>query len=130
MTATETIRQAVQLMRTNAQAATAGPWTTALVWSPDATVTSGIYSDAHPTGTAKSVVVGSRRRGTGGVRDPRDARHMASWQPVVALAVADWLEDEAERIDSTPYMVDADWIERNYRAALAVARAYIEAASR
>lgn len=27
-----------------------------------------------------------------------DAEHIASWHPAVALAVADWLEDEADRI--------------------------------
>lgn len=51
--------------------------------------------------------------------------HCASWTPVVAFSVAGWLEDEADRIDDTPYLVDDDWVERNYRAPLATARAYL-----
>ncbi|WP_446218926.1 hypothetical protein [Micromonospora sp. IBHARD004] len=51
--------------------------------------------------------------------------HCASWHPVAAIAVADWLEDEAVQIDDTPYRVDDDWVERNYRAPLAAARAYL-----
>jgi hypothetical protein len=56
-------------------------------------------------------------------------RHCAALTPTVAIFLADWLEDEAVRIDDTPYQVDSDWIERNYRAALAVARAYLDDAA-
>jgi hypothetical protein len=51
--------------------------------------------------------------------------HCAALTPRVAIFLADWLEDEAERLVATPYRVDDDWIERNYRAPLAVARAYL-----
>jgi hypothetical protein len=40
----------------------------------------------------------------------------------VAAPLAELLEDEAERIEDTPYRVDDEWVERNYRAPLAVAR--------
>lgn len=124
-----TLRQAAQLMRANAEAATEGPWTTSLVWSPDSHATSGIYSAAHPAGSTASEVVASGRRGAkgfGGIRNPRDARHIGCWQPAVALAVADWLDLEAsmaeKRGDNSP--------EGHTFHALAVARAYIEAANR
>lgn len=51
--------------------------------------------------------------------------HCASWRPAAAVAVAALLEDEAYRIEDTEYAVDADWIERNYRAVLSVARSYL-----
>lgn len=50
--------------------------------------------------------------------------HCAAFTPTVAVLLAAWLEDEAVRIEDTPYRVDDDWVERNYRAPLAVARAY------
>ncbi|MEU0078624.1 hypothetical protein ABZY58_12060 [Micromonospora tulbaghiae] len=122
----ETLRQASLLMQANAVAATKGPWTTALVWSPDSAVTSGIYSNAHPTGTPESEVASPARkaaRGAGGIRDPRNARHMCSWQPSVALAVAAWLDREAFDAERrVPVHVEP--------AALAVANAYLEAAAR
>ncbi|MER7331613.1 MULTISPECIES: hypothetical protein [unclassified Micromonospora] len=126
MTDVEILRHASKLMQAHAVAATQGPWTSSLVWSPDSHATSGIYSNAHPTGTPASEVVASGRRGArgfGGIRDPRNARHIVSWQPPVALAVAAWLDREvfnAER--RVPVYVEP--------SALAVARAYIEAAAR
>lgn len=49
--------------------------------------------------------------------------HIASWHPVVAMAVADWLEKQADMSDSgngIPAMSG-----RGYEQALAVARAYL-----
>lgn len=140
----DTLRQAAQLIRANAEAATDGPWTTSLVWSPDSHATSGIYSTAHPAGSTASEVVASGRRNTkgfGGIRNPRDARHMAAWQPAVALAVADWLDAEAsihEMVTAAGITVRAhtsgkftvNALESTLPQALAVARAYIEAATR
>jgi len=40
--------------------------------------------------------------------------------------VADMLEREADNLESVPYMVDDDWIERNYRDPLGAARAYLD----
>ncbi|RKR92817.1 hypothetical protein BDK92_7299 [Micromonospora pisi] len=51
--------------------------------------------------------------------------HCAAWHPAAATTVAELLEEEADRIEDTEYRVDADWIERNYRAVLWVARAYL-----
>lgn len=46
------------------------------------------------------------------------AHYVASWHPVVALAIADWLEDVAGRSAQNPHWYAADH-------ALAVARAYL-----
>lgn len=51
--------------------------------------------------------------------------HCAAFTPAVAVLLAAWLEDQADRIDDTPYRVDDDWVERNYRAPLDTARAYL-----
>lgn len=58
-----------------------------------------------------------------------DAEHIASWHPAVALAVADWLDATATRIDAgrDPQhggRRNHSW--RGSREALAVARAYLD----
>ncbi|MFG2046189.1 hypothetical protein ACGFIW_01995 [Micromonospora sp. NPDC048935] len=45
--------------------------------------------------------------------------------PLFLSHVADMLEREADELESVPYRVDTDWIERNYRDPLATARAYL-----
>lgn len=64
------LREAAALMRERAEAATPGPWT---------------YEDA-PNGFPPMV------------DKPHlsDAEHIASWHPAVALAVADWLDAQAD----------------------------------
>jgi hypothetical protein len=56
------------------------------------------------------------------------AEHIASWHPAVALAVADWLDGEAERME-TAWLLAGISTSENRRAqpALAVARAYLGA---
>ena len=53
--------------------------------------------------------------------EPRLAAHIASWHPAVALAVADWLADEAAGAQTATGQPTAH--------ALAVARAYLGEAS-
>jgi hypothetical protein len=109
----EEIRRAAALMRERAQAATPGPWR------------------VGPEGSEGSYLLPS----LGGIRersrfigilngrvqpeDGHNAAHVASWHPVVALAVADWLDGTADATESEPehYPVDLQ--------ALAVARAYL-----
>lgn len=55
------------------------------------------------------------------------ARHIASWHPAVALAVADWLEATAVRCDMARERGNHSW--RGSRQALAVADAYLGSAS-
>lgn len=104
----ELLRRAADVLRKSAVAATAGPWVASPVDSPDALVTSAVYSYAHPTGTPESEVVGATRRAgrSGqGIRQGNDARYLALMHPPVALALAAVLdsaadcEDEVEAFD-------------------------------
>ena len=92
MTTTETpaaeLRAAAKLIRERAEGIGPGPWTPSVV-----TVTAGAahFADpAHDVAMVKSATAKIAICGT-----PYDAEHIASWHPVVALAVADWLETEA-----------------------------------
>lgn len=91
----ELLKRAAMVLRKGADAATAGPWIASPVDSPDALVTSAVYSYAHPTGTPESEVVGAtRKRGDRGqgIRRGNDARFIALMHPPVALALADLLD--------------------------------------
>lgn len=107
-TPAETIRRAATLMRQRAQAATGSPWHASPVYSKDASATSGVYSHAHPAGSAESEVVASGRikPGYGGIRRGANAEHIASWHPAVALAVAAWLD--VELADMNGYFEEQD----------------------
>lgn len=76
----EVLRRAASLMRERAEAATKGPWTTdvGLIISnpgPNAKYVADCYDE--PEASAD------------------DAKHVASWHPAVALAVADLLDEIA-----------------------------------
>jgi hypothetical protein len=88
---------AAKLLRERATAATPGPWVPSIVRSPRSTVTSGIYSHAHPAGSAASEIAASGRKGRecGGVTNPDNATYIALMHPGVGLALADWLDREA-----------------------------------
>lgn len=59
-------------------------------------------------------------RGIGtGYRKPIES-HIASWHPAVALAVADWLDSYAERMEVLGHAIGS-----NHGQALAVATAYL-----
>ncbi|MFG1846703.1 hypothetical protein [Micromonospora carbonacea] len=112
------LRMAAEKMTERANAATPGPWFE--------TIQSARYGGIVAAGTdAYPAHDGYGGHLIGESMSPANRAHVASWAPAVAVAVAGWLEDEACRIDDTPYRVDDDWIERNYRAPLAVARAYL-----
>lgn len=76
----ETLRRAAALMRERAEAATGSPWRAvegaSFGWWVERPHLGDVALDLHG----------------------ENARHIASWHPTVALAVAEWLEDEAERI--------------------------------
>jgi len=76
----ETLRRAAALMRERANSASDGPWTT------------GEY--AMSVMSNGSNILNGCCDGDG-YTDHADAEHIASWHPAVALAVADWLDDEA-----------------------------------
>lgn len=87
----ETLREAASLMRERAEAALAS--------AP---------GDANWHAVSSLMADG---------KTPRDAEHIASWHPAVALAVADWLESEVNEWGDLPHMLNPH--------ALAVARAYL-----
>lgn len=98
----ELLREASRAMRERAQAATS--WSGSADWFPSS---STVQSSGGWVVTAS----------------PRTVEHIASWSPVVALAVADWLE----RVALTAAEVDLRDPLPNTEAhdALAVARAYL-----
>lgn len=118
----ETLRRAAALMRERAEAATPGPWE----FRPRRGFQS--VSDSPATigfvDTAGYFVM--LREGMWATEN--DMSYVASWHPAVALAVADWLDATAARIDAgrDPQhggRRNHSW--RGSREALAVARAYL-----
>ena len=112
-----TIRRAAALMRERAQAATEGPWEHPL---PNE-VTFGYHQDgSRHTATWIATTDAGDEIGEDG--ENANAEHIASWHPVVALAVAEWLEAAlvmAELAESEGAFINP----RSY--ALKVARAYL-----
>lgn len=98
MTPAEELRAAANVLDHAAARATAPPWHASLVYSPDATGTSAVYSYAHPTGTVESEVVASGRirSGYGGIRNPHNAVWIKLMSPAVAAPLIDWLNSEAK----------------------------------
>ncbi|MFI7073618.1 hypothetical protein [Micromonospora sediminicola] len=88
MNATDTIREAARLIRERAEAATPGPYFTTgkssryggMVAEP---------TDGHPEHD------GYDGHLIGESMSEANRSHLAGWSPVVALAVADWLDFEA-----------------------------------
>jgi hypothetical protein len=154
MTAAETLQRAAKMMRERAEAATPGPWERPLDTRHKDFIGAALPEDEEPhtwqggiipeslgqhkgyqyryAGQRERVCVvqcptdslGDHARKRGG----RDLEYIASMHPGVALAVADWLDDEAERAagmagyedsDAYPLMLDG------FRHPLAVARAYL-----
>lgn len=94
------LREAAAKMRERAEAATPGPW----AYYEHSIIRPAELKD----GRAPSYSAAYHRE---------DAEHIASWHPTVALAVADWLDDEAEWLEAGSTAED--------NPALAVARAYL-----
>jgi hypothetical protein len=108
VTPAEELREAARLMRERAQAATPGPW-------------GGYEADA-----ANYVVdySGDDEGVLGPVAeqlDTADAEHIASWHPMAALAVADWLDATAAGVGWHSLSPRGPYVE----GAIAVARAYL-----
>lgn len=107
----ETLRNAAALMRKRAEAAEKvhkSPWKpmgAKSVVYPMTKRISGTVAESYPTG--------------GSQQQAATTEHIASWHPVVALAVADWL-------DRSAYLWDfGDIGTANKEHALAVATAYL-----
>lgn len=98
------LREAASKMRERAEAATPGPWVAYgdhLVWP----------SNKGPAANDPVLAM------LGDAHDD-SAEHIASWHPAVALAVADWLDEEADS-----WTGDEDGIP--YYRAYIVATAYL-----
>lgn len=107
----ELLRRAASLMRERAEGATPGPWE---VYSGPRKmyVESVAAEDAsgNPVPIMQSIDRGAFA----------DVGHIASWHPVVALAVADWLDDALE---AHLHVRVGNY--RSYLKAVEVARAYL-----
>lgn len=102
----ETLRRAANLMRERAAVAQPGPWFAGN--APTVRVIRALHPDAGPQ-VAQS---GARRA-------DNTFPHIASWQPAVALAVADWLDHTADACVKG-YAAPSEAAD-----ALAVSRAYL-----
>ena len=117
-TPSQELRQAAKLMRERAEAATPGAWKHMCLGSEGCLV-------IRDSGTI-------RERGHGRVArfgckewhpDHADAEYVAAMDPLVALALADWLDNEAHAAEAIPSTSPA--LGLLIRHALAVARAYL-----
>lgn len=112
----EVLRQAAALMRERAADADSvrgpGAWHIETAWCD---LTESSYAVKSPGG---AVVHGSCEE---------EAAHIASWHPAVALAVADWLDDEAEEVENASRICirGLEGLDVTDENALAVARAYL-----
>lgn len=103
-TPAETLRAAARTMRERASAAATAPWRPV----------SALY-DGEPYGAVVGAdgiaenpldwIVATGRQAAGSKSQVSDVDHIASWHPLVALAVADWLvQAEARGPESTDYL--------------------------
>ena len=116
------LRTAAKWMRKRAEAATPGPWRpVSALYQDDAF--SAVLDDRGDVDDPRTWLVGS---GLGAVNPAGTVDHIASWHPLVALAVADWLEVEAAAADLVANdPVTAKAVGLPDKRALAVARAYL-----
>jgi hypothetical protein len=99
----EILREAAALMRARAEAATSDPWP---------------WQSRPNLARRNSITIQTRnQKFLAHYCDEAFADHAASWHPTVALAVADWLEQESRIV------CHSDNPTRHH--ALAVARAYL-----
>lgn len=122
----ELLREAAALMRRRAEAATPGPWESS-VWDSglsyralNASVITSLMGDSVANADYDGYAEGPH--GAEGA----DAAHIASWHPLVALAVADWLDSAAREHDEAECFAfePPNGCHEAHRA-LAVARAYL-----
>lgn len=111
----ELLRKAAAKIRENAEAATPGPWRA---------FTTGARGGDHwyICDSGEAIAHISAQDGINEEQRCGDACHIASWHPVVALAVADWLDDVAERVDGMSHPTYCDASADN---AVSVALAYL-----
>ena len=122
----ETIRRAATLMRERAEAASQGPWKSWLEGRDH----EGGDSFIQTTGRWDLTIGYESAAGDHGWVKQWDADqdYIASWHPIVALAVADWLDGAAEDARDAFQQPNGEWEMPHYGAvssALRIARAYL-----
>ena len=126
MTPAEELRTAAKLMRERVQGATAGPWTVREEHGRD--IADEGWSDVRVVRPGAGVAITYLSNVLEGSPHEDNAAYIASMHPGVALAVADWLEAEADRaaeIDGFEDSASYPLMLAGFRHSLAVARAYL-----
>jgi hypothetical protein len=117
----DVLRSAASLMRERALKATPGPWKCA-----DAVAVNESFGAIMPAGAdagdISTWLFATGRREPGATPYMGDAEHAASWHPLVALAVADWLDRFGDKL----YCYGP----AEHEAALKIARAYLNEGAR
>ena len=114
-TSTDLLSNAAALMRERAEAAMSGPWE----------VLDSIHRDPYVLQKGRGILTGGCIALASGEDYGRgNAEHIASWDPVVALAVARWLEVAEWRL-RTAVSPEVQALSPDIKAALDVARAYL-----
>lgn len=92
-----TLREAAAKLRGLAEGASRGDWEPGerIVWT-----NTSKYGGPGP-------VVSDGLEGDGGTATPADAAYIAAMSPIVALALADWLDDAANSLDYEATETDA-----------------------
>lgn len=116
----ETLRRAAALVRERAEGASAGPWEALALGSEGYAVLAERPAESKLRSRLRVARLGWEEWDT----DKANAEHIASWHPAVALAVADWLEFEAN-VHEASIRNAAPADHRLSTHALAVARAYL-----
>jgi hypothetical protein len=104
---------AAALMRQRAEAASDGPWEALALGSEGYAVLAERPAEDRRRSRLRVARLGWEDWDT----DRANAEHIASWPPAVAVAVADWLDAEADAVEGLASSL-SDY-------ALAVARAYL-----
>jgi hypothetical protein len=116
----ETLRRAAAVMRERAEAATPGPWDRMLAFGAD--FIGADAADERGSGFASARWILRLDNRPGRRQDKRNAEHIASWHPAVALLAAQTLEQHADLHDSYDCLHEPC-------AAMEFASAYLEESS-
>lgn len=126
MVSAELLREAASLIRERALVATPGPWSEYVLGSEGYDVRGP--DQLLPTSRIPRRVRVARCGYEAWEVDKANAEHIAAWHPAVALAVADWLEAEADGVDFAISVGVTEQLMRESKmgsSALAVAVAYL-----
>lgn len=118
----ELLRRAAARIRELAGPATSGPWRAEVLGSEGYAVRE-VEGKPRPGSRIPRPVRVARCGYEDWDTDRANAEHIASWHPAVALAVADWLDRDAEGWEQLEALGIPDM--DSFTAALAVARTYL-----